>query len=136
MSNKSIEHWSGKVNKIFLILMSGYISLFALEFHTYDEALQLQKQNGKIIMIDVVRSDCHYCTDMDRKVFKNKEMAAWLSERFIPAKINLNKEKLPLGLKVYFTPTFFFVDKDQKIVKKIPGSWNIQDFKDLTKNIK
>jgi len=124
------------MSKIFLILMSGFLSLYALEFHSYDEALKVQKQNGKIIMIDVIRTNCHYCEDMQRKVFDNKAMSAWLEKRFIPVQLNLDFDELPLGLHVYFTPTFFFVNKEHKIVKKIPGSWNIQDFKDLTINIK
>ena len=124
------------MSKIFLILMSGFLSLYALEFHSYDEALKLQKQNGKIIMIDVIRTNCHYCEDMQRKVFENKEMSAWLEKRFIPVQLNLDFDELPLGLHVYFTPTFFFLNKEHKIVKKMPGSWNIQDFKDLTINIK
>jgi thioredoxin-related protein len=124
------------VNKIVLILVSGFVSLFALEFLSYEEARELQKESGKIIMIDVVRSDCHYCTDMQKNVFENKEMSVWLEKRFIPVKVNLDIDTLPLGLKVSFTPTFFFVDKDEKVVKKIPGAWSIQDFKDLTKNIK
>ena len=124
------------MNKIVLVLLSGFVSLFALEFHSYKEARELQKESGKIIMIDVVRSDCHYCTDMQKEVFDNKEMSVWLEERFIPVKVNLDIDTLPLGLKVSFTPTFFFVDKDEKVIKKIPGAWSIQDFKDLTKNIK
>ena len=86
-------------------------------------------------MLDVIRSDCHYCSDMDKNVFGDKEMSRYLSDKFIAAKINLDKEKLPLGLKVFFTPSFFFINDKQEIVKKIPGSWNIADFKDLTKNI-
>ncbi len=124
------------MNKIFLILISGFISLSALEFHTYKEALKLQKKNAKLIMVDVMRSDCHYCKDMQREVFDNKEMSVWLEKRFIPVKINLDFDALPLGMHTYFTPTFFFIDSNQQIVKKIPGSWNIQDFKDLTRNIK
>ncbi len=124
------------MNKIVLILLMSAVSLFALEFHSYEEALQLQKKNGKIIMIDVMRTDCHYCKDMQRKVFDNAAMSKWLEKRFIPVKLNLDFDELPLGIHVYFTPTFFFIDADQKVIKKIPGSWNIQDFKDLTKNIK
>ncbi|QOP43776.1 DUF255 domain-containing protein [Sulfurimonas sediminis] len=120
---------------IFLVLLSS-LSLWGLEFHTYEEALKIQKKNNKIIMIDVIRSDCQYCIKMKKEVFDNPEMSAWIEERFIPVELNLDFDELPLGLHVYFTPTFFFVDKNQKIIKQIPGSWNIQDFKDLTKNIK
>jgi len=124
------------LNRVIIGLLALSLSLSALEFYSYDEAKAMQKKSGKIIMIDVVRSDCHYCKDMQRDVFEDKEMAAWLQERFIPVKLNLDFDALPLGLHVYFTPTFFFIDQHENIVKKIPGSWNIEDFKDLTKDIK
>jgi len=87
-------------------------------------------------MIDVVRTNCHYCTDMERDVLRKPQMSKYLGEKFIPVKINLDKETLPLGLKVHFTPTFIFVDKDENILKKIPGSWSEKDFKELTTAIK
>ena len=124
------------MNKFILILLLSISSVLAVEFHSYEDALKMQKKSKKIIMIDVVRSGCHYCEDMDRDVFKDKEMSKWLEERFIAVKINIDNEKLPFDLKVNFTPTFYFLDVDKKILKKIPGSWNIEDFKDLTKGIK
>lgn len=108
----------------------------ALEFHTYKEALALQKKSGKTIMLDVIRTDCRYCIKMDKEVFADKQMSQYLSEKFIPAKINLDHEKLPLGIKTHFTPSFFFINKEQEIIKTIPGSWSSEDFKELTKNIK
>ena len=87
-------------------------------------------------MIEVVRSGCHYCEDMQEDVFEDEEMSKWLNERFIPVQINLDNEKLPLDVKVVFTPTFYFVNAKKEIVKKVPGAWNITDFKDLTRKIK
>ena len=123
------------MNKIVISLLFGVSVLFSLEFHTYEDALKLQSENGKLIMIDVVRTDCHYCEDMDKNVFQNEEMADWLGSRFIAARINLDVDVLPLGIEVNFTPSFFFVNSKKEIIKKIPGSWGIEDFKDLTKNI-
>jgi thioredoxin-related protein len=124
------------MNKIFLICCVATLSLFGADFHSYEEALALQKKNHKIIMIDVMRSDCHYCIKMEEEVFNNKEMYQWLQKRFILAQLNLDFDDVPKRFQVPFTPSFFFVNEKGKIVKKIPGSWNIQDFKDLTKNIK
>lgn len=123
------------MNKIALFLLLSSISLFGLEFHSYSDALKLQKKSDKIIMIDVIRTDCHYCEEMNTNVFEDKEMSKWLEKRFIPVQINLDNERLPLGIKVNFTPSFFFINSKQQIVKKIPGSWDIDDFKDLTKHI-
>lgn len=124
------------MSKIVLSLFLFSLSLFGLEWKTYQTALGEQQKTNKLIMIDVVRTGCHYCEDMNKEVFENKEMAKWITQRFIPVKINLDDEELPLGLKVSFTPTFYFVDKNQKVIKRVPGSWNIEDFKSLTEMLK
>ncbi len=124
------------MNRFVLILVFSMSCLFAVEFHTLEEAQAIQKQNNKIIMLKMVRNDCHYCSDMQKEVCENEKMAKWLEERFIVVKINLDKQEAPLGIKVSFTPSFYFINADKEIVKKIPGSWNIEDFKDLTKGIK
>lgn len=123
------------MSKVFISLVFFSISLWGVVFHSYEDALKLQKQNKKIIMIDAVSTNCHYCEDMNNNVLQDPKMSQWLEKRFITVKMNIHKETLPLGLKVNFTPTFFFIDSEQKLVKKIPGSWKIEDFKDLTKNI-
>jgi len=112
------------------------LSLPALEWLSFEKGIELQKDTKKIMMIDVVRTDCHFCTDMEKKVFDDPQMAQWIKERFVPVKVNLDKEKIPFGIKTNFTPSFFFVNSNGDIVKKIPGSWNIEDFKSLTKGIK
>lgn len=121
--------------KLLLLFSFFSITLNALEWKSYEAALKEQKKSKRLIMIDVMRTDCHYCIKMDRKVFDDPEMSEWLSKRFIPVKLNLDTDFLPLDIKVNFTPSFFFVNENQEIVKKIPGSWNIQDFKDLTKGL-
>lgn len=110
--------------------------LNAVEWRTYDAALIEQKRSHKPLMLDVVRTNCHYCINMEKTVFDDKEMSEWIEKRFIPVKINMDTTKPPLGLSVTFTPTFYFVDEKNTILKKIPGSWNIEDFKDLTRKIK
>ncbi|MCK9473243.1 DUF255 domain-containing protein [Sulfurimonas sp.] len=124
------------MKKIIFSFMLSCATLFGVDWQSYEEALKLQQKNSKIIMIDVVRTNCRYCINMDRDVFDDKEMSKWIEKRFIPVKLNLDTHEIPLGISVAMTPSFYFVDKNQKIIKNIPGSWNSDDFKDLTKNIK
>lgn len=123
------------MSKIALLMLISALHLQGIEWKSYEEGLQLQTQVHKPIMIDVVRTNCHYCKDMERDVFEDKEMSAWIEERFIPVKINLDLNKLPLGLSVTFTPTFYFINEKHQVIKKVPGSWNIEDFKSLTQRI-
>jgi thioredoxin-related protein len=122
--------------KTFLMACLFILNLHAIEWKSYEEAKALQKQNNKLIMLDVVRTNCRYCEDMERDVFNDGAMGAWIEERFIPVKLNLDRDTLPLGLKVSFTPSFFFIDKQNVIKKKIPGAWNIEDFQSMTKELK
>jgi thioredoxin-related protein len=124
------------MNKLLALMLGMYCTLGALEWKSYEEALELQKKTNKLIMIDVVRDNCRFCTNMDRDVFEDQEMSVWLESRFIPVKLNLDHDKLPLGIQVHFTPTFYFIDNANAIKKKIPGSWNIEDFKSMTKDLK
>ncbi|MEA1982379.1 MAG: thioredoxin family protein, partial [Campylobacterota bacterium] len=81
------------MSRVFLLSLVSLSSLFALEYHSYDEALKLQKKNSKTIMIDVVRDDCHYCEDMDREVLQDAQMSKYLTSKFIPVKLNLDRDE-------------------------------------------
>ncbi len=117
------------------LALTNAIDISALEFVSLEEAYAIQKKSGKIIMIDAVRKDCRYCIKMDKEVLDNQEMQQWLLKRFIPVKIDIDEQIVPCGLKVHFTPTFVFL-KNNEVIKVIPGSWNIVDFKELTRDIK
>ena len=121
--------------KIVVSLVFCVSLLFSTEFYSYEKAIEIQKINSKIIMIDVVRDNCRYCVLMD-KLFEDKEFSTWITERFISVKIDIKYAKTILKIDVKMTPTFYFLDKNQKIIKMIPGSWSKEDFIDLSKNIK
>lgn len=119
------------MNKIILCLLLVSAWLEALEWKSYEEALKIQKQNGKLIMIDVMRVNCHYCINMERDVMQDDETSVWIENNFIPVKINIDNDVMPLGIKVSFTPSFYFINEKSEIVKKIPGAWSKEDFKSL-----
>jgi len=98
---------------------------------TYSKALELAKKSNKLIMLKLTSDHCRYCIKMDREVMSDKEVKELLSKHFITVNVNVDHERIPLGIKRGITPTFIFIDKNQKVVSKIPGSWNKRDFIDL-----
>lgn len=126
--------------------MSKFVSLLALALSTlhaegvawrsWDAALTEAQSNGKIIMIDAVRDHCHYCEDMDAAVFSDAAMAAYIEKDFIPVKVNISREAMPLGLKVPMTPSFYFITPEKELLKMVPGSWNQEDFKSFLDGVK
>lgn len=107
-----------------------------VEWKTWNDALVLSKKNHKIIMIEAVRNGCHYCEDMQKNVFNNSAMGNLIQKRFIPVKIKIDQQDLPLGLDVSMTPTFFFISEDKQIIRTVPGAWNQEDFKSMLEEVK
>lgn len=125
--------------KLILIFSFLFGSVFVLkeqaftssEKMTYTEALRLAKQTNKPIMLKLTAENCKYCVKMDKEVLENLEVNAFLSKHFIALTVNVDKEPIPLGIKRTITPTFIFIDQNEKILSKLPGSWNKKDFMDL-----
>jgi thioredoxin-related protein len=118
------------------VLITGS-SLYAqgVNWRSWESGLDEAKRTNKMIMIDVIRDNCRFCIKMDKNVFANEKMAAYIEKSFIPVKVNLSQREAPMSLKVEMTPTFFFFTADQKLIKKIVGSWDQKDFYELTDKI-
>ena len=108
----------------------------SIRYESFDRALKKASQEDKIIMIKATSKHCHYCKKMDREVFIEEEIVKALQKDFIAVSIDVGKTTLPLGLKADMTPTFFFINKDKKMIKRIPGSWNKEDFLEILKEAK
>ena len=121
---------------LFLCITAEVLLSQGVTWHTWKDATALSKKNHKIMMLEAVRDGCHYCEDMQREVFNDKAMANEIQKRFIPVKINLSSQKVPLDIDVNMTPTFYFISEDKKVIKTVPGSWNQQDFKSMLEEIK
>jgi thioredoxin-related protein len=99
----------------------------------YEKALKVAKEKNKIILIKLSRENCHFCEKMDREVFSDEEVIEAMNKDFTVVSLDIGKEALPLNLKKGMTPTFIFVNKNEKIMAKIPGSWTKKDFLEILK---
>ena len=103
---------------------------------SFEDALQIAKKEHKIIMIELVQESCHFCKRMDKEVMSDKNISSALSKDFVVVKFDVNRDKLPLGLKKEMTPTFAFVKESGELFSIIRGAWNREDFSALLKYIK
>jgi len=102
----------------------------------YEKVLLKAKEQNKSIMIKLTSENCHFCKKMDREVFADKEVIAFLDKKFIQLTIDVKKEKLPLeNLHYKVTPTFFFLTNTEKPLYRIQGAWNKKDFIELVEMI-
>jgi len=125
--------------KKILILISIFTSLIFANSDTnssFENALKIAQKEHKIIMIELVQEHCHFCKRMDKEVMTDDNISSTLSKDFVVLKFDVNKDKLPLGLKKEMTPTFAFVKESGEVFSIIHGAWNIEDFSALLRYIK
>ncbi len=107
------------------------IAEHSVKYKAYDDAIREAKREHKLVIVEATSRRCHYCKKMDREVLADDDVADALRKDFIVVKIDLTRDKLPLNLKVSMTPTFFFVNREEKVIKTIPGSWSKDDFLEI-----
>ena len=97
--------------------------------------LKASEDRGNLILLKVVRDDCHYCSDMEMNVFNEPSVHEYVKSNFVPVKINITHETMPLGLKAFMTPSFYFINSERKVIKRILGAYTRDDFSDMMQNI-
>ena len=108
----------------------------SVRYEGFEEALKRAKKEHKIVMIEAMSEDCHFCRKMEREVMIEDEVVKALNKDFIPVVIDVKKHALPQGLKAPLTPTFIFVDADKNVLLNMPGAWEKEDFLSLLKEAK
>ena len=53
-----------------------------------DEAFEKAKTEGKVVLLSIGYSTCHWCHVMNRESFSNPEIAAYLNEHFVCIKVD------------------------------------------------
>jgi len=124
------------MSRIFLLILVVSTVLTAMQWKSFEAGIKQAKAENKIVMIDAVRTGCHYCENMEKNVFDDANMTRYIEKSFVPVQINISNEKLPLGLHVSMTPTFIFISKNKNVLKKVPGSWNQEDFTSILDALK
>lgn len=88
------------------------------------KGIQIAKAENKPVLIDFWASWCHWCMKMDEEVLSDKEVVAFVSQNFVPVKIDSDLEqnsKLLRLYSVYGTPTFIILDKNSMAIAKAVG---------------
>lgn len=120
------------MKKIFLVLSLLISTLFAdMNWVDYDDAQELAEKENKLIMVMLSRQGCPGCEYMKDVVFKNDDIAEVLEKKFISVHVDIQEDFIPSGLTYIGTPTFYFLDKDEKKLDRIDGGKNAKSFMDF-----
>ena len=157
-----------KYNKVFflsiflsitaLIMSSFYItkpnSEREIKWISFEEAVKLQKENPKKIIVDVYTDWCGWCKKMDKNTYTDAEVIKQIEEHFYFVKLNAEqKEEIKYKDKVFTFkqeykanelavsllngqmsyPSTVFLDEDMNLLTVVPGYLTPKDMNPILK---
>ena len=84
---------------------------------TYEDALEISKQNGKYILIDFSAVWCANCFELKEKVFGIEELKNIIENNLIFIEVDVNKRKdIAKEFDIKWLPWIIIIDKDKNIL--------------------
>jgi len=100
----------------------------------FDAAAERAKKENKHMIVDVYTTWCGWCKVMDRQTYSNADVAAYLTENFVLAKVNgessaelhfkgevMTERAFARKVGVTGFPTTYFLKPDADIIGGAPG---------------
>ena len=72
---------------------------------------------------------------MEATVFEDNAARQVITKRVVPLKIDISNEAIPAGIQARVTPSFYFLDANGNVVKKLIGGWTKEDFLEILAGI-
>lgn len=93
--------------------------------HDYKTASSQSEKNKKPLFIDLESSICSACKSVDKKVFQHPEIINYLSNNYMPLKINYDTNEVDYKLinekfgPIRGFPTYLIISPEGKLLKKM-----------------
>ncbi len=93
-----------------------------------DDAYEVAAKENKNVMVMLSRKGCPACKYMKDIVFKDKNFSNRFNKGLVAVHIDIHKDFMPDGLEFFATPTFYFLDANEKKLHRINGAHNSKEF--------
>ena len=119
-----------------------------IEWHNVSDGMALSHSTNKKILMDVYTDWCTWCKKMDKETYSKGEIASYISDHFIPVRLNAESQQMRLFDTVHITdadlasafhvtgyPTTIFIQSDGKPITSLPGYVETDEFKNVLRYI-
>ena len=125
------------MKKVLLTTLLLVGSLFGdLLWLDYDDAVEKAQKSNKVVMVMLTQKGCPACEYMEDIVFKDKKVEAELAKNFLVVHTDIYTGFVEDGMSYAGTPTFYFLDKNEKTLKRFSGGLNVRDFTETLNLVK
>lgn len=112
-----------------------------LDWLAFDAAASRASKEGKHVIVDIYTTWCGWCRVMDRQTYGDSEVADYLTQNFVLAKVNgesssklhwkgreITERQFTREVGVTGFPTTFFLKPDLGVLGGVPGFIRPRDF--------
>jgi thioredoxin-related protein len=112
-----------------------------LDWLAFDAATEKASKQKKHLIVDIYTSWCGWCRVMDRETYGNADVAAYLTENFVLAKVNgesssklhwkgqeLTERQFARAVGVTGYPATYFMKPNAELLGGVPGFIKSPDF--------
>jgi len=112
-----------------------------LEWLAFDAAAEKAAKQNKHLIVDIYTSWCGWCKVMDRETYGNAEVASYLTDNFVLAKVNgesasklhwngeeLSERQFARKVGVTGYPATYFMKPNSELLGGVPGFIRPPDF--------
>ncbi len=93
-----------------------------------DDAYDIAAQEKKIVFVLLSQKGCPACKYMKNVVLQNSEVQKALAKDFVVVHLDIHEDFVPLALEHFVTPTLYFLNSDEGVLKRVNGYENAKDF--------
>ncbi|WP_345986289.1 thioredoxin family protein [Sulfurimonas sp. HSL-1656] len=101
----------------------------------YDTARQIAAQEGKIVYLLITAPGCRWCKRFKRTTLKDKAVRERLAALAVGVEVERDSGAYPAKFKAPMIPMHYFLSADERVLVKMPGYWNIEDFMSILDDV-
>lgn len=124
--------------KIFfsILLLSSTLNAIELNWeHNYQKALETAKKEQKMVYLFIGTDVCKHCDRFKEQTLSNKELIAYMKEKYILLYMSRDRHEIPDGFEKYGVPFHYFLTATGKIVAEVQGSRELEGWYDVLDEI-
>jgi len=120
----------------FALVFSGVLSAAQMEWaEDFAGAERLAAAEGKVLYILITSPDCRWCKRFKRTTLTDADVDARLGRMAVGVEVERGSGTYPAHLKAPVIPMHYFLGADEKVLVKMPGYWNTEDFMSILDDV-
>jgi thioredoxin-related protein len=118
-----------------LLFFSVLLSAQMAEVKDFAAAKALAKKEGKVVYVLITSPTCRWCRKFEQSTLRDVNVSRRLSSMAVTIQVTRGSGTYPDALKAPMVPMHYFLAPDERVLVKMPGYWDTEDFMSILDDV-